>query len=270
MQMGWYVAARLALVVGFFVLTATPARAVDITLDVFAGGHSAGSLNASQLGCSDTAATTAHCSVQNLMVGDLLISSLNLNLDTDPAVNAVIAVQNMAAGTQQFQLTITLLTAPLGPGGTLTGGSVAGGVTDNDGNGATLSTAPGSALYTALIDGVVHQTLFTDPTSLSVVNPFDSADLTPGAFGVPIPSLPGPNVATSIGIRYDFTLTSQDAASFTGVFVVQPIPEPASAALFSLGLGGLALLGRRRASAPIARGVCADAFSSTEPLAPPR
>src|SRR5262245_16082996 len=245
MQIGWH-ATRLALLIGFVVLTATPSRAVDLTLDIFTGGQPTGSLGTQQLGCSDTGATTAHCSAQNFTVGDLLISNLDLNLDTDPAVNAVIAVRNMAAGTQQFTLTVTLLTAPVGPS-SLTGGSVAGGVTDNNGNGATLQTAPGSALYTALIDGVTHQTLFADPTSLSVVNPFDSADLTPpGAFGVPIPSLPGPNVATSIGIRYDFLLTSQDAASFTGVFDVEPIPEPASAALFSLGLGGLALLGRRR------------------------
>src|SRR5262245_27404476 len=250
MQIGWHVATRLALLIGIVASTATPSRAVDLTLDVFAGGQAAGSLDAAQLGCSDTGGTTAHCSAQNLTVGDLLITNVNLNLDTDPAVNGVIAVQNNSAGTQQFTLTTTLLTAPVGPS-SLTGGSVAGGVTDNTGNGAPLSTAPGSALYAALIDGVVHQTLFPDPTSVSVVNPFESADLVPpGAFGVPIPSLPGPLVATSIGIRYDFTLTGGDAASFTGVFVVEPIPEPASAALFGLGLGGLALLGRRRASIP--------------------
>ena len=162
-------------------------------------------------------------------------------------------MQNLALATQQFTMTFTLLTAPLMP--TIrTGGSVAGGVTDNDGNGATLSTAPGSALYTALIDGVVHQTLFADPTMLTVVSPFDSADLVPpGAFGTPIPGLPAPGVATSIGIRYDFTLTGQDAASFTGVFDVQPTPEPGTAGLFGLGLGGLALLGRRAPVGPAVR-----------------
>jgi hypothetical protein len=246
MQIGWRVAKRLVVLSGIMVVTAAPSRAVDLTLDVFAGGQPAGSLNASQLGCSDTGATTAHCSAQNLTLGDLLITNLSLNLDTDPSVNGVIAVQNIAFATQQFTMTVTLLTAPVGPS-TLTGGSVAGGVTDNDGNGATLSTVAGNALYTALIDGVLHQTLFNDPTTLTVVNPFDSADLTPpGSFGNPIPSLPGPAVASSIGIRYNFNLSGQDAASFTGVFVVEPIPEPGTAALFGIGLGGLALLGRRR------------------------
>src|SRR5262245_12818835 len=247
MQIGWHVATRLALLTGIVVSTATPSRAVDITLDVFAGGVSAGSLNAAQLGCVDNAdGITAHCAKTNFAVGDLLITSLDLNLDTDPAVNGVVAVENNAAVTQQFTLTFTLLTAPVLPS-SLTGGSVAGGVTDNNGNGATLSTIPGSALYTARIDGVGFQTLFPDPTSVSVVNPFESADLVPpGAFGVPIPFLPGPNVATSIGIQYNFALTAGDAASFTGVFDVEPIPEPGTAALFGLGLGGLALLGRRR------------------------
>ena len=250
MQIGWRVAKRLLVLGGIMVVTAAPSRAVDLTLDVFQNGQSSGSLNASQLGCSGTGATSSHCSAQNVSVGDLLIQNLNLNLDTDPSVNGVIAVQNMAAGTQQFTLTVTLGTGPVGNPTTVTGGSVAGGVTDNNGNGATLSTVAGSALYTALIDGVLHQTLFPDPTSVSVngvTDPFGSADLVPpGAFGTPIPSLPGPAVASSIGIRYNFNLTAQDSASFTGVFVVEPIPEPATAALFAVGLGGLAVIGRRR------------------------
>jgi len=130
---------------------------------------------------------------------------------------------------------------------------VAGGATDNDGvddgfgNYATLSTLPGSALYTAMIDGGLYVPLFPHSTVLNVLNPYDSADLpTAGAFGTPIPSLAGPAVTTSIGIQYDFNLTAQDSASFTGVFVVQPVPEPSTALLLGLGLIAIAKVGRRR------------------------
>src|SRR5215510_650276 len=207
MQIRWHVATRLALLVGLIAVAPAPSRAVGITLDVLAGNQS-GSFSASQLGCSDTGATTAHCSAQNLSVGDLLIQNFNMNFNTDPSVNGVIAVQNNAVGTQQFTLTVTLLTGPIGAPTTLTGGSVAGGAPDNTGNGATLSSVAGSAMYTALIDGVLHQTLFPDPTVLSFADPFDSKDIIPpGAFGTPIPSFPGPGVASSIGIRYNFNLT---------------------------------------------------------------
>jgi len=245
MQIGSSAATRVALLIGLVVFTAAPSRAVEITLDVLVNGLSVGSLNAAQLGCTDTGPITATCSAQNITLGDLLITSVNLNLDTDPIVNAVIAVQNLAFVTQQFTLTVTLPVAPVGPS-SLTGGSVAGGVTDNDGNGATLSTVAGSAFYTALIDGVLHQALFPHSTVLTQPNAFESADLVPAAFGTPIPSQAGPAVATSIGIRHDFNLTAQDAASFTSVFVVEPIPEPSTVLLLGIGLAALARAARRR------------------------
>lgn len=54
-------------------------------------------------------------------------------------------------------------------------------------------------------------------------------------FGTPIPSLPGPGVTSDIGITLKFTLTPGDSASFTGVFVVNPVPEPASMMLATCG-----------------------------------
>ena len=51
---------------------------------------------------------------------------------------------------------------------------------------------------------------------------------------------------TDIAIQIKFTLTPGDQASFTSVFVVEPVPEPTTIGLVSLGLAGLALAGRRR------------------------
>lgn len=245
MQISSFAATRAALLVGLVAFTAAPSRAVEITLDVLVGGVSVGSLDATQLGCTDTGPITATCSAANITLGDLLIESLNFNLDTDPIVNAVIAVQNLAFVTQQFTLIVTLPVAPVGPS-SLTGGSLAGGVTDYNGDGATLSTVSGSAFYTALIDGVLHQALFPHSVVLPQPNAYEGADLVPASFGNPIPSQPGPAVAKSIGIKYDFNLTAQDGASFTSVFVVEPIPEPSTALLLGVGLAALARASRRR------------------------
>jgi hypothetical protein len=109
--------------------------------------------------------------------------------------------------------------APLGPS-TLSGGSLQGGVTDNTGDGATLYTDVGSAFC-------------------------QGHNVPNAAFGTPIPSLASPAVATSIGIELDFWLTPGDSASFTSNFVVVPILEPGTAALFVLGRVALGLRRRR-------------------------
>ena len=245
MQFGTGTALRFASIAASLVLCAAPSQAIPFTLEVSVGGVSAGTLDATQLGCSDTGTNTATCSAQNLDIGGLRITNLDLSLDNDPVVSGEVAVQNMLGVTQQFTLIFTLPTGPIGPS-TVIGGSVAGGVTDNDGNIGTLSTVNGSAFYSALIDGVTQQMLFPHSVVLNA-GAYDSAVLAPpGAFGTPIPSLPGPAVLGSIGIQYDFNLTSQDAASFTGVFVVQPVPEPSTALLVGLGLVIVARGGRRR------------------------
>jgi hypothetical protein len=117
-------------------------------------------------------------------------------------------------------------------------------MTDNTGDGATVSAATGSALYTALIDGASVQALYAAPQSFSS-GAFLSGNIPNTAFGTPIPSQAGPPVASSIGIRLDFLLTPGDSASFTSNFVVV-VPEPGTALLFGAGLVGLGLLGSRR------------------------
>src|SRR5262249_4934090 len=137
------------------------------------------------------------------------------------------------------------------PAGTRQGGSSRGTVTDNNGdadsnNGATIAAPAGSALYTAQIDGVNTQSLYSAPFSVSAGS-FLSANIPATNFGSPIPSLVGGPALTSIGIQLDFTLTGFDSASFTSNQVVQPVPEPETGALVGLGLVLLAL--RRRSGA---------------------
>jgi PEP-CTERM motif len=163
------------------------------------------------------------------------------SLNPDPVISHSFNVTNLLAGTQSFTITVSTVTGPIGAPTTLTGGSAQGGVTDTNGNGATLSTSGGgNAFYTSLLDGAAFVGLYADPSSASA-GAFLSANLSPlEDFGSPIPSFPGPAVANSIGIRFQFVLTSMDRATGSGVFVVEPIPEPSTATLAGMALLGLA------------------------------
>lgn len=171
----------------------------------------------------------------------------DLTADPDPFVNGVMAATNHSAMTQTFGLMVTQPIAPALSPSSLMGGSVQGGITA-DGDGGTLSSLAGTAIYQAMIDGGVlggFGDLLVDPISLTV-GAFGSDSFAPESFGsMPmIPSEPGPSVATSIGILLSFSLTPGDTATFSAVFAAEQIPTPAPLALF--GVAGLAALRRRR------------------------
>ena len=235
----------LKLALALSALVAGPARADGIGLDVYKGGALIREYNDDQLGCTDNADGTSTCSGYGIQLGSSGISviSWDLLVDPDPVVSGVAAVTNLSGAAQEYTLIFQLPITPIFPS-SRTGGSLQGGITDNDGDGATVSTAPGSALYTAQIDGVNWQQLYGAPNSFAAGS-FGSENIPSTSFGSPIPSLPGPAALTSIGIVLDFTLTGNDSASFTSNHVVVT-PEPQTGALLGLGLAFLAIRRRRQ------------------------
>lgn len=232
------------LAVGFGLAFSSSASAVS--LQVFIGGSPdpVGYYDDEALGCS-TQGDISHCAGGGLVMGDLRIDSWNMTFDSDPVVTGTTAVTNLnTLSSVQFTLLFTLPTGPVGPS-TLIGGSVQGGMTDNNGDDATVSTAVGSSFYAARIDGGTVQTLYADPQSFSAGGAFLSGNIANVAFGTPIPSQPAGAVVANIGIQLDFILTPSDSASFTSNFVVVAAPEPPMAALLGLGLAGLVLVTRR-------------------------
>lgn len=171
--------------------------------------------------------------------------SWDVTLDPDPFVNGVFGVTNNTTGTQSYILTVILPISPAIPGGTLIGGSIGGSVTDANFNGVATVTAVG-ALFRGQVDGVV--VLPITPAGGPWSAPFagGTTSIPAANVGLPGPSIVSGPALTDIAIELRFSLTPGDTASFTSFFVVEPIPEPATALLFGIGLTGLIVSGRRR------------------------
>lgn len=238
---------QFALLAGSLVLAGAQAGASPIaSADIYENGVLIDSLNHAELNCGAPVGTVTSCQIFDYTVGSLRID-IGLTLDEDPEIATSLGVDNLSGVTQHYTLVFTMSGLSAIGGGTLTGGSNAWDFGDNTGDGVALSTVPGSSLYTALIDGTPHDTLFDHPTVGSDGSAFGGGTLGPADFGSPIPSQAGPALLGSIGITYDFTLTGgDDASSSTGRFVVKPVPEPVTGALVGLGLIGIAVVTRRR------------------------
>ncbi len=175
--------------------------------------------------------------------GAVSIFCHDMTVGFDPFISASVDVINNTASVQNYTLIFTLPISAI-IGGTRIGGSTQGGMTDANFNGGSLSTIAGSSLYSGQIDGLDILSLFGDPTSINA--PFNGGSASSfTSAGLPGPTLSGPlNALSTIGIKQTFSLTPGDRATFTSVFIVEPVPEPAALSL--LAIGGLMVLARRR------------------------
>lgn len=165
---------------------------------------------------------------------------MSITLEEDPSVAFVGGFTNISGMAQDFVFTTS---TPISPAlsSTLYGGQTIVTYVDPDlsgGGGLTNDTSTNPA-FTGTIDGTGTLDM------LAALNLTVSATSASEIQGLPGPTIPGPAANSTIGILHRFNLSAGDQATFNSSFIVV-IPEPATIALLATGLGGLALLGRRR------------------------
>ena len=161
----------------------------------------------------------------------------DIEVDPDPFVFGTFTLYNPMPFDQDFQVSAYLPIEEPMTEGTLTGGSFSGTLIDLNSDGATLtvhSDEPTPPMYTAKIDGIDWYYLNV-PTPVNTV-PSGTESSGPADFGVPIPSLPGPNCSESIEIETNVRVSAHDYAVVVATFVVEPIPEPATVGMLVSGL----------------------------------
>ena len=169
----------------------------------------------------------------------------DLTIDEDPFVIAAIGFTNTLATTQTFTLIFTSPVNPLITPTSLHGGSTGGSLTDNAtiAGLATVATVNPSPFYAGRIDGSTVMTLYDDPNSWTAPFEGGTANIPAISKGLPGPFLPSGPALNTISIMHKFSLTPGDAVSLTSQLLVTPEPTT----IMLLGLGGLALLRKRRA-----------------------
>jgi hypothetical protein len=180
----------------------------------------------------------------------------SITLDRDPFVSFVGGFQNISGMAQDFILSTSTPIAPT-LSASLIGGSTNLTLGDScvpqpscvpDGLGGLFNDTSLNPAYIGTIDGSPALNMLINPNlSLIPLFPGDTTQGVTQVLGLPGPTIPGPAVNSTIGITHRFNLSAGDQMTYNSTFLVV-IPEPGTLVLLATGLGGLALLGRRRQS----------------------
>ncbi|MBX3354413.1 MAG: hypothetical protein KF724_01795 [Phycisphaeraceae bacterium] len=137
-----------------------------------------------------------------------------------------IKCSNSSSTAQGIDASFSVPLCPDIPGGTTIGGSVTLLATANQ-NGATISCLPGAvSLWQVLIDETTTHQEYWCPFILSTTG--SGTIQTNKIFGAPIPSLPGPNSAPSVGSRNRFTISDGDSFQITSNIIVKSLGLPSA------------------------------------------
>jgi len=218
--------------------TLSPVYGPDVSMDLSVGGSPAYSAAIPTYTYGTPSQHSTYTSSNTLISTLPTPFEIIFTVCPDPFITSSLTITNNSAGTQTFSLLSILPVSPSIPTPTRMNGSVSGTVTDNNSDGATLSTDGTHPLYQGWIDtGVVTGTaLYPDAWSWPAG---------PTSFSDSFSNLAGPAVTSNIGIALNFTLTAGDSVTIDSRFEVLPVPEPASLGLVGLALVGLAAARRR-------------------------
>jgi hypothetical protein len=245
---------RLALAVAWAALLLAPAPALAVsvapTVEVTLNGEVIG--NPVAVADPDTGIWYVESYYYSGPEGQI---SLNLEMDPDPTLSYGIAVIDFA-GPSAFGFSFGLPIVPTAAPGIVTH-SESSSTTDANGGGTPVTALPPPGGIPVDIDGVTEQFVYTLSQNGGVTFLNAGLDIRPSFVGAspsdsqaainlgPIAGPAGAGFYDFMRVDVNFSMAGgSDAYTFNGFATV--VPEPATAALLGLGLGGLTFLGRGR------------------------